>query len=272
MTYSPNLMAQKKANTSDEGAGLQKANPTGIYKGTREEWLEAAMTIMAVWLNSCLTTVTMKHPTIKGKMVTMARYFKILSDLVAPTMGFKLPTPKFRLNEVKVSCSLQAAGIVKSNALAHVHLKHSTGNKKHEIRMGVQLGGRRTKEQSIHVADVLLHEMIHCVFPFDGHRGGFYHLAKAVGLMAPMTSTTPSDALKQRIKLEVVDVLGKYPHEKVELIARGKRGKGSRLVLCECPECGCKVRLSRMWIDKAYDEQGHVSCPIGCDGIYMKVD
>jgi len=256
MTYWPNLMAQKTANTSDEGAGLQKANPTGIYKGTREEWLEAAMTIMAVWLNSCLTTVTMKHPTIKGKMVTMARYFKTI---------FQSVLPKFRLNEVRVSCSLQAAGIVKSNALAHVHLKHSTGNKKHEIRMGVQLGGRRTKEQSIHVADVLLHEMIHCVFPFAGHRGGFYHLAKAVGLMAPMTSTTPSDALKQRIKLEVVDVLGKYPHEKVELIARGKRGKGSRLVLCECPECGCKVRLSRMWIDLAYEsDQGCVSCPIGC--------
>jgi len=255
-------MASKKAQTSREGAGRQKANARGIYKGTREEWLEAAMGIMAVWLNTLLVTTQMKHPAIKGKMVSLARYFKILTDKVGYVV--KLPTPKFRLNEVRVSCSLQDTGMVASSALAHVHLKHATGNKKHEIRMGVQVGGRKTKEESNRVADILLHEMIHCVFPFDGHRGGFYFLAKAVGLMSPMTSTTASEALKQRINKEVVSVLGRYPHEKVTLIGRGQRGKGSRLILCECPECGCKVRLSRMWIDTAIDGQGWVSCPMGC--------
>jgi len=264
-------MANKKAQTSQEGAGRQKANPKGIYKGNREEWLEAAMSIMAVWLNNLLVTTPMKHPTIKGKMVTLARYFKILTDLVSNSVAWgKLPTPKFRLNEVRVSCSLQDTGMVKSSALAHVHLKHATGNKKHEIRMGVQVGGRKTKEESNRVADILLHEMIHCVFPFDGHRGGFYFLAKAVGLQSPMTSTTTSEALKQRINKEVVSVLGKYPHEKVTLIGRGKRGKGSRSIKAQCDECACVIRISRTWIRLADSTKGGLICPMGC-GVYLRV-
>jgi len=263
-------MAHKKQTSESKVAGPQKANPKGIFKGTREEWLEAAMQIMAVWLNTLLITTQMKHPFVKGKMVSMARRFKLMTDKMADALkelGIdKLPTPKFRLNEVAVSCSLQDTGMVKSSALAHVHLKHATGNQKHEIRMGVHVGGRKTKEESNRVADILLHEMIHCVFPFDGHRGGFYHLAKAVGLNGPMTSTTASEALKQRINKEVVSVLGRYPHKKVKLTPRGQRGKGSRLILCQCPECGCKLRLSRMWIDKAIERYGFVTCPIGCLG------
>lgn len=262
------LMAQEKATTSGKDAGLQKANPKGIYKGTREEWLEAAMGIMAVWLNTLLVTTQMKHPFVKGKMVSMARHFKLITDKMSDSLKKligKLPTPKFRLNEVAVSCSLMDAGMTKSSSLAHIHFKHSTGNSKHEIRMGVHVGGRKTKEQSNRVADILLHEMIHAVFPFDGHRGGFYWLAKAVGLNGPMTSTTASDALNQRIDKEVVKVLGRYPHKAVKLTPRGQRGKGSRLILCECPDCGCKLRLSRMWINKAIELQGYVICPIGCD-------
>jgi len=230
----------------------QNNNPRGIYKGTREEWLEAAMAIMAVWLNDLLSA-----PFKKGKTV-----FKSMARMYSDSRSEKPSTYKFRIKEVAVSCSLQDAGMTQSNALAHVHLKHATGNKKHEIRMGVHVGGRKTKEQSSRVADILLHEMIHTVFPLDGHKGGFRTLAKAVGLEGKMTATIASEALKQRIDKEVLKVLGRYPHKEVKLVPRGKRGKGSRLIKFQCDECNCIIRLTRMWIDVAEDTQGMVSCPV----------
>ena len=230
-----------KGGNADDDKSSSKNNPRGIYKGTREEWLEAAMAIMGVWLNDLLEA-PFKH----GKTL-----YKSMARRYSDTRNEKPSTYKFRLKEVAVSCSLQAAGIVKSNALAHVHLKHATGNKKHEIRMGVHVGGRKTKEQTSRVADILLHEMIHTVFPYDGHKGGFRTLAKAAGLEGKMTATIASKALNERINKEVIKVLGRYPHKEVKLIPRGKRGKGSRLILCECPDCGIKLRLSRKWIDEA---------------------
>jgi hypothetical protein len=244
----------------------QNNNPRGIYKGTREEWLEAAMAIMGVWLNDLLSA-PFKH----GKTL-----YKSMARMYSDSRNEKPSTYKFRIKDVAVSCSLQAAGIVKSNALAHVHLKHATGNKKHEIRMGVHVGGRKTKEQSSRVADILLHEMIHTVFPHDGHKGGFRTLAKAVGLEGKMTATIASDALKQRIDKEVLKVLGRYPHKEVKLVPRGKRGKGSRLIKCECTSCGCVIRLTRKWIQRATEIHGEaaITCPIdpfNCDIMEVRV-
>jgi len=233
-------------------------NPRGIYKGTREDWLSEAMLIMGQWLNTILHDETIVKIA-KDKFTSIAKKMK---EVRKTTLRFHDFKPKF----VRVSCSLQDTGMTQSRALAHVHLKHATGNKKHEIRMGVHVGGRKTKARSCRVADILLHEMIHTCFPMDGHRGGFRQLSVAAGLLSPMTATTASDALTQRIKKEVVDVLGKYPHAPVTLIPRGQRKKGSRLVLCECGECGCKVRLTRMWINYAdLSNDGVVQCPMGCD-------
>lgn len=234
-------------------------NPKGIYKGTREDWLTEAMLIMGKWLNTILHDATLVKMKIKGKTTSIAKKMK---EMRKQTIRFNDFNAKF----VRVSCSLQDTGMTQSSALAHVHLKHATGNQKHEIRMGVHVGGRKTKARSCRVADILLHEMIHTCFPMDGHRGGFRTLSEAVGLLSPMTATRASDALTQRIKVEVVNVLGKYPHAPVKLIPRGQRGKGSRLVLCECVECGCKVRLTRMWINYADAcNDGEINCPMGCD-------
>ena len=42
-----------------------------------------------------------------------------------------------------------------------------------------------------------------------------------------------------------------------------KNSKGSRLILCECQSCGCKIRLARSWINLALENsENGVSCPV----------
>lgn len=239
--------------------------PSGIYKGTREEWLEEAMNIMAPWLNTVL-----EGPRLNAAGIIVKTPFKSIGALRAsmPSGPNNKPTPavfKFRPKEVRVSCSLLSAGMSHGPAIAHVHLKPFTGNNFHEIRMGAHLGGRKTRESSSRVADILLHEMIHTMFPYDGHKVGFRWVCEAIGLQAPMTSTTASPALKERINHNVVKVLGRYPHKGVKLVPRGKRGKGSRLLRFQCTECECIIRLTQIWVDKA---AGVIRCPIGsCENI-----
>lgn len=242
--------------------------PSGIYKGTREEWLEEAMHIMAPWLNEVIYQPRLNNlrtkPVVGSKSIAVDRSLREWTEKDGVKKTVRPSTYKFRPSECRVSCSLLSAGMSHGPAIAHVHLKHATGNNYHEIRMGAHLGGRKTKESSSRVADILLHEMIHTMFPHDGHKMGFRWTAHAIGLNAPMTSTSASPALKERIDKEVVNVLGRYPHKGVKLVPRGKRGKGSRLVKFQCldEECGCIIRLTRKWIDRAEDNIGMVSCPV----------
>ncbi len=236
-------------------------NPRGIYKGTREEWLEEAMHIMSEWCNTVLyqPRLNRKGQVVKGSKSIAHDY----SYKGRPPASFKM-LPK----TVKVSCSLLAEGMKCGNSLAHVQYKAFTGSGYHEIRMGAHVGGRKTKENSVRVADILLHEMVHTMFPEHGHKAGFEYTCRALGLVGKMTATYAGPALKERIEKHVVKVLGRYPHKRVNLVPRGQRKKGSRLIKCECESCGCVIRLTRKWIAQA-PAKG-IACPI-CHLIGMEV-
>jgi len=249
----------------DNDAATEKRYPKGIYKGTREEWLEEAMNIMGVWINE----FNKEHNLKTRPRFDDPDYLETHNQYMVRMWGYKPSHYKFNAKNIKVSCSLQSGGIKgsKGGSLAHIHYAHATGNSMHEIRMSVELGGRKLKADSNRVADVLLHEMIHSCAVHHGHRRAFKHIAQGVGLTGKMTQTVASEKLEARIKTEIVDVLGKYPHKKVHLTPRGQRGKGSRLIKCEC-NCGCIIRLTRKWIEQANDPSCEESvpfiyCPIG---------
>lgn len=245
---------QETIQAVEAGATRQmNRSPRGIYKGTREEWLEEAMRVMGEWINEFLA----------GDAVKVARGHAKGTELkyCLDRWGHKPTYYKFNADKVRVSCSLQDGGLIKSGTLAHIHYSHATGNKKHEIRMSVELGGRKLKVDSMRVADVLLHEMVHSCAAFHGHKGAFKHIAQGVGLTGKMTATRATDELNDRIKSEIVDVLGKYPHAKVRLVPRGQRGKGSRSIKVQCVDCEFTMRTTRKWIDQA---QGLMVCPLGC--------
>lgn len=225
---------------------LGLSNPKGIFNGTREEWLEASAIIMGGWLNYALSSKNMVS-VYRGKTTYKVVPVSFLKHLV-DTYGGRPSEYQFQPSKVRYSCSLQSGGMTKGRALAHVHYAHSTGNSYHEIRMGVELGGRKLKGDSARVADVLLHEMIHTCATRAGHGGAFKQIATNIGLRGKMTATVASDDLRERIWDDVVSVLGRYPHKSVHLVPRGQRGKGSRLKKAECLKCGFNFRTTGKWI------------------------
>lgn len=243
-------------------------SPKGVFKGTREEWLEAAALIMSEWVNAALETkdrVQFNRKKDKMKVVVSTVSIK---KYCADHFGGKPSDFKFKPNTVRYACSLLGGhGIQSGNALAHAHLMHSTGNGYHEIRMGAQLGGRKTKDESVFIAEVLLHEMIHTMAPRCGHKGGFSVIARMMGLEGKLTATVASQHLRSVLWDNVVTVLGKYPHNAVKFVPRGKRKIGSRLIKCICLDCEFSMRTTRKWIDKA---EGWLICPIGCEGRSME--
>ena len=240
---------------------LEKSSPRGVYKGTREEWLEAAAIIMGGLINHGMTlknrsTVYRGKTSFKRNAVSFDRY-------LSTTYGGKPKDYHFKPNKVRYACSLQDTGMAASNALAHVHFAHATGNNHHEIRMGVHVGGRQLKDDSARVADILLHEMIHTCAPRSGHGGAFKAIAHQMGLVGKMTATVASEECRTALWEQVVTRLGKYPHQAVKLTPRGQRGKGSRLIKVICPTCAFNMRTTRKWIIKAYEDNDGLSCPIG---------
>lgn len=257
--------AQEAQARFEEKHGLDwliegKISPRGVFKGTREEWMEAAAIIMGGWLNWNLEQkeyISIHRGKVSVKMVPIN-----MKTMLARTYAGKPNDYKFKPNSVRYSCSLMDTGMVRSTTLAHCHYSFATGNSYHEIRMGVHVGGRKTKHDSARVADILLHEMIHTCAPRAGHGGAFKRIAETVGLEGKMTSTVASEELRLRIWDEVVTRLGRYPHAAVDLVTRGQRKKGSRLKKCTCPQCGMNFRTTRKWIEKA-GPNGLV-CPMGC--------
>ena len=236
------------------GSTDQKNNPRGIYKGTREEWLEAAMHIMGNWINEFLAADAPQPARGHAKGSNL----KYCVD----RWGHKPTYYKFNPKTTRVSCSLQDGGFTKSRTLAHCHYAHATGNKYDEIRMSVELGGRKLKADSMRVADILLHEMVHTCSAFHGHKAAFRYIAQGVGLTGKMTATVATDELNERISSELIAVLGRYPHGAVRLTPRGQRGKGSRLIKCICDVCEFNMRTTRKWIIEAHKVKGSMSCPV----------
>ena len=233
-------------------------SPRGVFKGTREEWLEIVGDILGGWIDEVMNTKDNY-----GKVGRIANTPMAFKHFLSNAYGAKPNSYTYKAQTIRFSCSLLGSGMTEGNALAHVQYKSSTGNSYDEIRMGVQLGGRKLKLDSCRVADIVLHEIIHTLCPRAGHRGEFRAIALRMGLVGKMTATTAGEDLALRIKEEIVDVIGKYPHQAVHLVPRGKRGKGSRSIKCQCVNVDCLfvMRTTQKWISRAICG---LNCPI-CD-------
>lgn len=72
-------------------------------------------------------------------------------------------------------------------------------------------------DDSMEVAAVLAHELIHAAVGFDcGHKGDFKRIAIVLGLKGPMTATTPGPAFIE-YATPFLEKLGKLPHAKIIL-------------------------------------------------------
>jgi hypothetical protein len=115
------------------------------------------------------------------------------------------------------------------------------------------------------VLDTLTHEMVHAVVGCAaGHKGPFKKLARSIGLEGKLTATHAGPQLTKQLD-KIARDLGPYPHAKLDIYKQHKK-QSTRLIKCECGECGYTVRTTRKWIDEA----GAPLCP--CNGETMMIE
>lgn len=115
------------------------------------------------------------------------------------------------------------------------------------------------------VLPVLVHEVVHAVVGVEeSHNKVFGKCARALGLEGKLTSTHAGPALV-RATQDWLRKLGKYPHARLDSSKRPTKKQTTRMLKCECPECGYTARVAQKWIDA-----GAPICPT--DEVSMVVD
>lgn len=111
----------------------------------------------------------------------------------------------------------------------------------------------------VEVAATLAHELVHAAVGVEAKHGPkFKRVALALGLQGKMTATTAGQRFKDRIEA-VLEEVGPYPHG--ALRAAGVTSTGpkqtTRMLKCECPDCGYLVRTTAKWLEVAVPR-----CPV----------
>lgn len=160
----------------------------------------------------------------------------------------------FRLTEYKISCSWPTSrGLsVKRRVLGECHAgKHSKAGV-HELFITPLL------DDPIEVGGVVVHEMAHVGAGVEAQHGPkFVKVCRHVGLTKNKpTSAAPGEKLVEQLK-KMAEKLGPYPHK--ALIHQLRPVKPKKDVTLRCGGCGCLVRISINWLDKA----GPPTCACG---------
>lgn len=107
------------------------------------------------------------------------------------------------------------------------------------------------------ILGTLVHEVVHAVVGVaEKHNKVFGKCARAVGLEGKLTATNSGPELLE-IQKEWAKELGKYPHAKLDLSMSPVKKQSTRMIKCECMECGYVARTSKKWLD----EVGAPHCP-----------
>lgn len=145
------------------------------------------------------------------------------------------------LPEVYVSVGFPKGSRGKGKVIGQCHPKGLSEDEKAHVFIHPCL------KDSVQVLAVLAHELIHALDNCEsGHKGNFARVAKAFGLEGKMTATVAGAELTERLN-GLVSVLGEYPHA---VLSEGGKKQSTRMIKCECLECGYIVRTSQKWIDE----------------------
>lgn len=123
------------------------------------------------------------------------------------------------------------------------------------------------------VVSVLAHELVH-VFAGNacGHKGEFARIARAIGLVGPLTATYAGSELQSKID-SITAALGAYPHARIDPNARKKQG--TRLLKMECGECNWTARISMAQWKRVRTDAPCPCCGapmLMCEGNYKSED
>lgn len=118
-------------------------------------------------------------------------------------------------------------------------------------------------DDSVQVAAVVVHELIHAIHPDAKHGKQFKEAMGQVGLVGKATHTIEGPELKERLH-EILTEIGAYPHPKLTPALSGIKKQTTRMLKVTCLEknpdssvCGYQVRTTAKWLEK-----GKPWCPI----------
>jgi hypothetical protein len=188
----------------------------------------------------------------EAKFKTREEYLLEACNLMKPLFEAKnAPLPEVRVSTGFPSVKALAA---KSMRIGECWDKTASADGKSQIFISPMLDNV-TGPQG--VLSTLAHELVHAqVGCACGHKGPFKKLAKAIGLEGKMTSTNAGPDLTETIEC-IAEKLGPYPHAVLNPAKSGKKKQSTRMVKCECEECGFTVRTTRKWLD----DVGAPHCP-----------
>ena len=108
------------------------------------------------------------------------------------------------------------------------------------------------------VADILTHELIHATVGLEaGHKKPFVQCMHAVGLTGKATATVAGP--QWHIWADpILASLGPLPHAALTPGGNGEKKQTTRMIKCECPDCGFVMRTTVKWLESSEN----LECPI----------
>lgn len=177
-----------------------------------------------------------------------AKHFKVL--------GYDLPP-------VRCSIGFSSKGR-RSNVIGECWTRNATKDGVHEIFVVPTL------EHPSRIADVLTHELVHAAVGIEAKHGPkFRKLATALGLEGKMTATVAGEQWHAWAD-PVLKAIGPYPAKSMALggLTSSPPKQTTRMLKCECPECGFVMRTSSKWIETV---AGEPTCPDNACRATMRV-
>jgi hypothetical protein len=117
------------------------------------------------------------------------------------------------------------------------------------------------------VLPTLAHEVCHAVVGNkEKHNKVFGACARAIGLEGKLTATHGGEAFFIEAK-KWMNLLGEYPHAELNPGGRPTKKQTTRMVKCECKDCGYVARTSRKWLDAS----GAPICPCNSESMLFEL-
>ncbi|UXO93783.1 transcription elongation protein [Pseudanabaena phage Pan1] len=159
--------------------------------------------------------------------------------------GYTIP------DNVRVSVGFTSKG-AKTNRIGECWSSKSSEDGAFEIFITPAIG------DASRIADIHTHELIHATVGLEaGHKKPFVDCMKAVGLIGKPTATIAGPEWHAWAD-KILESLGPLPHAALKAGGNGVKKQSTRMIKCQCQDCGFVMRTSSQWIENAC---GDLRCP-----------
>jgi len=163
---------------------------------------------------------------------------ELQKDIFSPA---KLTIP----SDVQISVGFMHGGRGKQKSvLGQNFARFTSEGNVNNIIINPSLHGRAN---TLDVLETLAHELIHAIDDNkSGHGKEFRRMALSIGFMSPMRTTPASEELKENLN-KIIEKIGEFPHDKMDVSNIKKQGTRNKKVACL--SCDFSFRTSQKNID-----------------------